>query len=216
MSQVESESRNIMELLKESTAAMHDSAESSQFQALLAQGQLPVDCYADYLEQLFLIHRALEDSLTAHQESNDELRVVFTEPQRQKAFLEEDLDTLGRNTEKIKKLTSTTSIVAEIDRLLSSQPLALLGMHYVLLGSKHGGKFIAKSCQEAYQFKNGAGVRYFDPYGSNFMPIWKGFKDSMNQLHLSTEESAGMCKAAGLMFVTIGQLGNELMSAAKR
>ncbi|MBX9572824.1 MAG: biliverdin-producing heme oxygenase [Candidatus Obscuribacterales bacterium] len=215
MSQNENGSNNIMERLKESTAVMHDAAESSQFQAHLAQGKLPISCYADYLEQLFLIHRALEDSFSFHQGKGDRASRIVTEQQRQKDFLNEDLKALGRNAEHAKSVPSTKKILAEIEQFSQSQPSALLGMHYVLLGSKHGGKFIAKTCQDSYKFSDGAGVRYFDPYGSNFMPIWKDFKESMNQLNLSKQEADEICKAAGIMFATIGQIGAELMPATK-
>ena len=217
MSHSGAEEKNIMELLKESTAVMHDSAESSQFQAYLAQGQLPVDCYADYIEQLFLIHNDLEQSFTEQQKkSPDCASSVVTQQQRQVEFLKEDLKALGRDVQQVKCLSSTKDILDAIHQFKLSQPAALLGMHYVLLGSKHGGKFIAKTCQESYRFNDGAGVRYFDPYGPNFMPIWKEFKDSMNQLKLNQEEVDEMCKAAGMMFSSIGRIGNELMPTAVR
>ena len=89
-------------------------------------------------------------------------------------------------------------------------------MHYVLLGSKHGGKFVAKACQDSYNLVDGKGALYFDPYGPNFMPIWKTFKESMNDLPLNEGEIDKVCSAAGQMFNSIGEIGNELMPAAHR
>lgn len=210
-----SEVKSIMEQLKESTAQMHDAAESSQFQAHLAQGKLPISVYADYLEQLFFIHKALEDCFSEQQKKGGKASSVVTTQQLQEQFLRDDLQALRRNIASAKTIPATRKILGQIEQLAANQPSALLGMHYVLLGSKHGGKFIAKSCQDAYQFKDSAGVRYFDPYGSNFMPVWKEFKEAMNRLSLSNEETAEMCNAAGSMFAGIGQIGGELMATAK-
>lgn len=215
MSHDTSEAKSIMEQLKDSTAQMHDAAESSQFQAYLAQGQLPISVYADYLEQLFFIHKALEDCFSELQKKGHKASAVVTAPQLQEQFLRDDLQALERNIATAKTVPATRKILGQIEQLAANQPSALLGMHYVLLGSKHGGKFIAKTCQDAYKFKEGAGARYFDPYGSNFMPVWKEFKEAVNNLTLSEEEKAEMCKAAGSMFVGIGQIGGELMATAK-
>jgi hypothetical protein len=54
---------NLMETLKESTSALHNSAEGSEFQSLLTAARLPQDIYADYLAQLLLVHSCLGRSL---------------------------------------------------------------------------------------------------------------------------------------------------------
>lgn len=207
------QSSTIMERLKESTARMHSAAESSPFQGHLAKGQLPVDLYADYLEQLYLIHKTLEAEIARHGQEGAQFARAVKDDQLQEDFLKRDLQAMKRDLEKVKALPATRKILDSIARFSASHPVALVGMHYVLLGSKHGGKFVAKSCQESYQFPDGVGVLYFDPYGNNFMPVWKSFKESVNEFQLSDAESESMCEAAGLIFAGIGEIGAELLAA---
>ena len=204
--------QSIMERLKESTSSMHSAAESSSFQGELAQGALPLKVYGDYLEQLYLVHKTLEDEIAKHRHEGHKFADVVTPEQFQENFLKHDLVAMGREYDKLTPLVSTNKLMQAMHKYSASHAVALLGMHYVLLGSKHGGKFIAKSCQAAYQFDDACGVMYFDPYGPNFMPVWKAFKDEMNQLTLTDAEADALCEAAGLMFNGIGEIGAELNS----
>lgn len=205
----------LMDRLKESTKSMHDSAESSQFQSKLANAHLAPEVYADYLEQLYLIHSKLEEEIRSHQGKEKPWAEIVTKQQLQEQFLKDDLDHFGRRADNIKALAATRNLLNKIEQLSQSCPVALLGMHYVLLGSKHGGKFIAKNCQQAYQLSDGQGVIYFDPYGQTFMSIWKTFKEEMNKLALDENQSKQICDAAASMFLAVGQIGNELMLSAK-
>lgn len=129
--------------------------------------------------------------------------------------MKKDLECLGRDAKKINALPATQRLLEKIREQTKSSPYALLGMHYVLLGSKHGGKFIAKICQEKYQFSDGLGVCYFDPYGPNFMPIWKSFREEMNQHQFEPEEIERICAAAATMFRAVTEIGDELMPLVK-
>ena len=206
--------KTLMEHLKESTREMHDSAESSQFQGHLTHGRLPLDSYVDYLEQLYLVHGTIEREIQKHAPGSS-FDGVVTQEQLQVPFLKRDLEHFKRSPEKIKAVPSTENLLKEIARLSDSCPPALLGMHYVLLGSKHGAKFIAKSCKEKYQLDDSGGVVYFDPYGPNFMPLWKSFKESMNKIEINESEMNTMCDAAGKMFIAVGKIGAELLPFAK-
>lgn len=198
---------SLMEALKESTAPMHNSAEGSQFQSILTNGKLPREVYAEYLGQLFLVHLQLESEMRKH----SSLASVLTDEQYQVEFLKIDLQVLGRDVDSITALTSTQSLLSLIADASNNCPEALLGMHYVLLGSKHGGKFVAKNVQVSYSLQNGAGSTYFDPYGNAFMPIWRQFKDQMNKLELSQSTADTVCNAAADMFRHITLIGEELM-----
>jgi heme oxygenase len=204
----------LMEKLKDSTRAMHDSAEGSQFQGRLANGALPRQLYIDYLEQLYLVHSKLEQAI--RKTAGDKTKNIVSDDQLQEPFLRQDLESFGKSVQEIKPLSATSKLLSQIDELAKTCPVALLGMHYVLLGSKHGGKFVAKTCQDSYNLVDGKGALYFDPYGPNFMPIWKTFKESMNDLPLEDGEIDKVCSAAGQMFNSIGEIGGELMPAAHR
>ncbi len=207
----QSSALSLMEKLKESTRSMHNSAESSKFQSWLAHGKLSESVYADYLEQLYLVHSLLEGEI---KNSGQESAAILTDNQLQEPFLRNDLEHFGRHQlgDSI-ALESTKKLLESIRKLSESCPVALLGMHYVLLGSKHGGKFIAKSCQDSYKLTDGIGAKYFDPYGQNFMPLWKNFKESMNRLELTEIQEEELCQAAGDMFLAIAEIGDEMMKS---
>jgi heme oxygenase len=194
---------NLMETLKESTSAQHNSAEGSEFQSLLTAAKLPQDLYADYLAQLLLVHSCLEGEIKKHTST----AAVVSPLQFQEEFLKQDLAGMGKETGEVKPLTSTAALLDDIALCSQECPEALLGMHYVLLGSKHGGKFIARNVQTNY----GRPTVYFDPYGPAFMSIWREFKERMNTLELSESVVASVCVAASKMFQRITEIGNEMM-----
>ncbi len=204
------QSKTLMEHLKDNTRTMHDSAESSEFQGHLANGRLSEEAYVSYLEQLYLVHKFLEDEIAKHSAEGANFSGVVSSEQLQVPFLKKDIEHFGRDVDKIKPLPATNDVIEQMRKLSNDCPVALLGMHYVLLGSKHGGKFIAKSCQEKYKLED-AGASYFDPYGQNFMPLWKKFKESMNELSVSESELQTTSDSAGKMFSAVGNIGAQLM-----
>ncbi len=197
----------LMETLKKSTAPMHDSAEGSQFQSLLTRGKLPKEIYGDYLAQLYLVHKVLETELRRHSAT----AAIVSPAEFQEEFLKQDLASMQRDPEKSQALSSTQGLLDDIRACSAECPEALLGMHYVLLGSKHGGKFIARNVQSTYALADGTGSLYFDPYGASFMPIWKQFKEQMNKLEIPESTVEAVCQAAGQIFKRITEIGLELM-----
>jgi heme oxygenase (biliverdin-producing, ferredoxin) len=191
--------------LKEGTRQTHDQAESSNFQHRLANADISRHAYADYIGQLYLVHRALEDRLAA----NPETKAVADQTQFQADFLARDLKVLGTDPDTIVPRVATKGMLAKIDRESKSNPLGLLGYHYVLLGSKHGGKFIAAQVRKKFDF-DGAGCLYFDPYGTNFQEIWQQFKTKLDGA--TNDESGGevVLQAAREMFDYFSALGSEL------
>lgn len=205
-------STTIMERLKSATKPDHDSAEGHRFQAALANGRLKKEQYVQYLEQLYLIHSSLEGKLREKIQAGLIPAQVVTEEQMQERFLLHDLTYFEVNMENLPILKATAQMIEYIDTISSTEPYALLGMHYVLLGSKHGGKFIAHNISKTYGLQT-IGALYFDPYGSEFMELWLSFKASMNDLSLSQDQEAKILEAAGKTFRSFGELGDELYSA---
>ena len=201
-----------MQQLKEGTRDCHNNAESQEFQRLLASGDLPRHLYVKYLEQLWIIHNRLEGHLGTLAKENTALTEVVSDEQLQVPFLQQDLDFFGSTPEHVEAMPSTKWILDKIDNRSTKGP-ALLGSHYVLLGSKHGGKFIAHNLQAKYHLNEGKGAIYFDPYGTNFQQIWKTFASGMNNVPLSEQEEEAMVLAAREMFEGIGRLSEEMVQA---
>lgn len=203
----------LMENLKATTRADHDSAEGHDFQRLLFSGQLPYETFCDYVGQLFVLHKALEDELKAGL-SDERIKKVLGEWQYQEGFLDKDLTALGRKSADCKPLPATAKIIDAIRETSKKHPIALLGYHYVLLGSKHGARMICPNLKKSYNLEGSGGTLYFDPYEGQFMKLWGEFKDSMNKNELSEAETAEILDAAKLMFRAMGEIGEGLHANA--
>ena len=199
------------EELKASTRKAHESAEGNQFQKELFNGNLPVEEYAEYLKQLYLIHSRLEEHLEKTRATDSRLAPVVHDIQFQRQFLRSDLGHLKQPCTGIVPLPTTVDFVARLDRAAAVTPASLLGAHYVLLGSKHGGKFIAQVLKKQYQFTD-AGCLYFDPYGGEFRQHWLAFVDGMNSAGLTREEQSAVIELAGHTFDAVGNVGLEIRS----
>jgi heme oxygenase len=202
---------NIMQQLKERTRDHHNNAEGQEFQRQLASGELSRELYAAYLSQLYLIHELLEKRLRESEKALPSIGSVFSENQMQVPFLEQDLEFFGINVQGIRPEAATKALMDKIETAAIECPFALLGFHYVLLGSKHGGKFIAHNLQIKYHLNEGRGAIYFDPYGTNFQQIWKSFAAGFNELPLTQSDETAAIKAAADTFEGIASLNQELL-----
>jgi heme oxygenase len=104
-------------------------------------------------------------------------------------------------------------MVAWMDTLADSQPMALLGVLYVLEGSTNGSKYIARKVRPAYALpENGEGSAYLDPYGTAQPTRWQEFKAAMDGLNLPAGEVDQVVLAAMQTFDSIRDLGGELLA----
>jgi len=191
--------------LKEATRSVHNEAETSDFQRQLGTGSVSLEAYKSYLSQLYLVHNALERGLAASSETNE----IATPWQFQTDFLDRDLKALDVNIGDIQPFTATSELLFRIEQNSRSNPLALLGYHYVVFGSKHGGKYIAVQIRKKFGFE-GEGCLYFDPYGTNFQTHWLEFRAGLDKVSTSQASAAVVLEAAKEMFQYFGKLGLEL------
>lgn len=205
--------QTLMENLKSTTRADHDSAEGHDFQRLLFSGQLPYETFCDYVGQLFVLHKALEDELKVALK-DERVKRVLGDWQYQEGFLTKDLTALGRKSADCKPLPATAKIIEAIKETGKKHGIALLGYHYVLLGSKHGARMICPNLKKAYNLDGQGGTLYFDPYEGKFMQLWGEFKESMNANELNEAETAEILNAAKLMFRAMGEIGEGLHANA--
>jgi len=104
-------------------------------------------------------------------------------------------------------------MIAWIDTLARQEPLALLGVLYVLEGSTNGSKFIARKVRPAYELPaSGEGSAYLDPYGDLQPARWQEFKAAMDALDLPADEVGPIVMAAQQTFDSIRELGAELLA----
>ncbi len=153
----------VMERLKVGTQDMHSLAEGRQFQRRMLKGSITRHEYTDWLGQMLLIHRALEKHLLGRL-TVDPLFAAVREEQFQEPNLKADLAALGSDTQAVTPLPATAALIADIDRAAAEEPLALLGYHYVLEGSKNGNRFIARQLVPALGLAPRRADRYLDPF----------------------------------------------------
>lgn len=204
----------IMEVLKTSTASLHDAAEGHQFQRSLVKGDLTREQFASYLAQLLLVHRALEAELRRHAPTTPAIARVIKPYQFQEPYLLEDLAFYGVDPSRAEPLPATSAIVEEVRRASGADPLSLLGYHYVLEGSNNGNVFIARALAKSFGLTGNEGLRYLNPYGDQQRPYWAAFKDDMNACGFSPVQMKTLATAAMSMFKAIGAISSEMAPAA--
>lgn len=203
--------------LKRETAELHHRAEHAPFQRALIMGELAQALYERHLEQLLLLHMGLEGRLRELCARRPEVARIVQGFQFQEAYIREDLAHFGRSEADlaaIEPVPALAALLAEIEDLAGSRPLALLGMHYVLEGSNNGGRFIARAVRKAYALTPGQGDRYLDPYGEAQPLHWQAFKDELDASGFTRDEVEALLDGARRMFEGIRQVGEGVMERA--
>ena len=195
----------VMPELKNATQELHDATEHGTFNKLLVMGKLPREAFVELLGQFFIVHRELERHLRAAVSQRPDWQSIVKDYQYQEPYLREDLAFFGVAPDSLEALPATAEFAARMDEYARSNPAGLLGTHYVFEGSNNGSKYIARALRKAYDLTDG-GLRYFDPYGDNQSVYWKAFKDAMNAIEWSKEETAVMIEAACGAFAATGKI----------
>lgn len=205
---------DFMSRVKEQTWPLHQQAEGRPLEQALIKGELPRPLYVKYLEQRYLIHRALENHVRRLAQQHPALQQMIREELFQEANLVVDLQHLGSKVDQIAPGRATLAFLSEMEALLKGEPLALLGSYYVFEGSKNGGRYIARSVSRAFQLPPGPGLRYLDPHGEQQRELWARFRTGMNQLDLTPPQQDAIIAAAKRTFELVSQLDDELYMGA--
>ncbi|MHC4975545.1 MAG: biliverdin-producing heme oxygenase [Planctomycetota bacterium] len=194
--------------LKRDTAELHTRAERSPRMSQLASGQMTRDEYGEHLAQLYLLHEGLERELEMFCEGEKRARGVVDQSQFQCGNALRDLSYLGVGSRTFRASAPVAMFLDELDEISSDRPWMLLGMHYVLEGSKNGGRYLARVVRQTYDLPEGSGDRYMDPYGDEQPERWAGFRASLDALELSTNERGDVLDGARMMFELFVDLGS--------
>lgn len=202
----------VMERLKAGTSDMHSLAEGRQFQRRMIKGAISRQEYLGWLGQMLLIHRALEKHLFGRLLA-DPLFAAVHEEQFQEPNLIADLAALDCDAQAMTPLPATAALIADIDRVAADEPLALLGYHYVLEGSKNGNRFIARQLVPALGLAPRRAVRYLDPFAEAQPAKWAEFKAAMGTIPFDPAQIDLLVAAARRMFEGIGELSDQLVAS---
>jgi heme oxygenase len=197
--------------LREGTAEHHRRAEQHPFQQQLVRGALPRELYVRWLGQMLQVHAALEGHLDRFVARHPQFKSVFNDERRKTAALHRDLAYFGSDAPQA-PLPAARGLMDRMDRLAAAQPVALLGILYVLEGSTNGSKFIARRVRPAYELPaTGEGSAYLDPYGDLQPARWQEWKAAMDAQGLSAAEVEPLTLAAQETFDAVHDLGGELL-----
>ena len=182
----------------------------------LMRGYLPQQLFVAYLEQLFLIHQRLESYLSTLAESLPAVGYVVQPDYYHEMRLRRDLQFFGSRPDRVQPLPSTARFLAQLTDRADHEPVTLLGVHYVLEGSKNGGRFQAVKVREAYALPDEMGTEYLDPYGDQQPVLWAQYKAAMNEVSLSRAARESVVAGAKETFLTFVDMCRELMGASHR
>ncbi len=205
---------SVMSRLKAETSEHHTRAEGKALQRAMIQGGLERPVLADFFEQLWLVHSALEAEIDRHRDAEPMLRVVPDE-QRHTPRLEEDLRHFGRAGCARTAGESTGRLIEAITADGRACPASLLGMHYVLEGSMNGNRYIAAALRKSLGLTPGNGDRYLDPYGEQQRPKWLAFRAEVDALAWTPEKADAAVAAAARMFDGIGEISDEVWAKGR-
>jgi heme oxygenase len=204
------------EHLKDMTWELHKAAEGHRVQRSLLKGELSREMYATWLGQLLCVHRALESALRDLRQKKPAVARFVDDGRFQEPRIESDLRTLGVDIGGVSPLPAAKRLMAIIEMARAEQPIALLGMHYVLEGSTNGGVYIAKALRQAYGFEGDAGTKYYDPYGAKQRELWASYKQEFDALEVSEVERDAMVAAARDVFRAMSEIGDDLVTLESR
>lgn len=200
----------IMDTLRTSTAAHHEAAENHPFQVALNKGQAPLECYVAYLRELLHLHRAVEHHLREQSARIPAFAAVVRNYQYQVPYLIADLEHFNHDPDACEPTAATKLAIDRVNLAATDTPIAVLGMHYVLEGSKNGAKYISRNLARAYELQPGPGLCYFDPYGDQQREYWAQFKADMNAQSFTESETTQLVEGAVKMFGFIEQISMAL------
>ncbi len=200
----------ISQRLKTETQPLHDAAEGHELQRALLKGELSREMYAAHMEQMLLVHQALEQALRAASQRDPRVAAIVDEDYFQAPRLMRDLAHFGVDGAVAKPTPATKSLCDRLIAHSETQPVALIGHLYVLEGSNNGGRFIARVVRKVYGLET-AGVEWLDPYGEDQRAKWGVFKTTLDELEFDGAEADAVVEGAGDMFRAIASIGDDLV-----
>lgn len=200
---------SISTLMRESSIADHQAAESVHFITHLMRGELSAAHYTEYLCQLAHVYKALERLLP------EGTTLPFHEGLKRFDAIERDLENLGVLDLNLHPLLpATVDYVARLNEITSTGDVRLLAHHYTrYLGDLSGGQAIGALMQRHYGLSADQ-ISFYD--FSNLgdpVPIKRAYREALDALELSEHELAVLIEEVRIafrlnteLFVQLGQL----------
>jgi heme oxygenase len=201
----------LAERLREATRQAHARAEAQPLQKALIRGEVSLRQFADLTVEMRFLHRSLHGGRGALARHAAFARLLEAIPDMDAIFAA-DLRALGMQHAASK--TPAVSAYARWveDRVTSDDAVALVGAHYVLMGSANGGAYIARAVDRALGLAPGQGTTWLNPFGSEVLARWRGFQAILNRLDLDAASAEGAIGGALATFAAVETLSGEIPS----
>ncbi len=205
----------IMDRLRNETADAHRIAESNPLEQALFRGSLPTAGFVAYLQQRFCIHRVLDRSVETLVKSNARFDGLIPDCLWQTPHLLADLEYWNSKPSEIRPLPATATYCDWLEQRTQEVRCGLLGAYYVFEGSKNGSRMLARVLSLAYSIRDGRGLRFMDPHGSEQRTLWHDFRARMNAVGFSSAEKDEMVDAAKNTFAAIHEIDTEIWNSSQ-
>lgn len=206
------DSANVMAHLKEATAEAHRQAETRPLMRAIAQGTIGRARFVAHLEQLLVVHRALDPAVQRAVSEHPGWAGLAAAERGRVPDLEADLHVLGGSLAPAPLPATTTTVTA----IAKATPPQLLGMFYVTEGSTNGGRFLAKRIARTLGLDPASrdGLRALDPYGEHQPELWATFKSAMNEIGFGPSAIRDIEAGARAMFDQLGAIADAVEVAS--
>jgi len=194
---------------KEGCADLHQTAESGDFARKMVTGTLSRDAYIHMLEQALVAMRPLDQAILRHRATVPALGSLIDDAQLQAPNLEADLRYFGVDPGSIEPgpaARALTQTIADVER---TDPVLLLGLHYVREGANNGNHYVAKRLRPALGLPDRDGSRHLDPYGAAQRATWESFKSRLDAQAFTPAHQRALVETARSMFRAIIALHQE-------
>lgn len=210
---------SLSDLLKESTAAAHQQAESSPFVGELLDGKLDAEAVGALTAQLYVIYRDMEATAQAHYSQNP-LLAGFLDPALERTgALEADMayhhgaDWQGKLDGGVIAIVPATRTYSDAITNGHSAEF-LLANHYVrLLGDLSGGQIIHRMVQRQYGIPDAGLNFYLFPAIGKIKPYKDAYRQRLDDLDLDEAGRAAVVGHAQRIFAYNGAVFTDLYAA---
>ena len=195
--------------LKEGTQALHDQAESGNFQVRMVNGELARLEFGAFLGQMRHVHATVDPAMSSAAEQDDRVSQIFQDAHLRLHRIDQDLHDLA-HSDLADPLPATTEFVDFVSKASAESPVSMIGVLYVKEGATNGNKFIAKKLRETMELEEGKAMGYLDPHGKDQRRCWNAFKTELNELNLTEQEEDQCLEVAKETFKMVMNISKQI------
>ncbi len=180
--------------LRTAMSEIHDKIEELPLSKAIIAGTISTEDYCALLQQLSYVHQVFEGEM----ESCSQFAHLYqSETMARFAAIERDLEYFG-NVESATPLGETLEFCQQIHQWASESPVSLLGLLYVLEGSRMGSMVLAKSLGKAFALKMDLhhGLDYHIEGIATRPQVWVKWKLQLDQQAFSSSEMEKIIEAS--------------------